>query len=882
VTRLRIWLARLRDALRTRQIDRDLRAEITAHLVEAADELVRAGKSPEEARLAALRSFGGVVRAEEASRDARSFLWLDCLRRETRHAVSALFRTPVFTTIAVLTLGLGIGAVTALFDVIDGVVLKPLHYPHSGRIVRVMNNYPDRVAPLLTGGDWIDIATEPGIFEAFSYYQGGEMGVQLGDRAEFVGAALVHPSFFRVFGLAPVAGRSFTPDDAEESAMVSVGFALRNYGSAAAALDRSVFIDSRSYRIVGVMPPSMQFPERIDVWAASTREPANRNRTGHNYRTVAKLAPGVSVQLVNARLAQVAGRLAAAFPVSNHDKTFTAITLRDSLASQVRPMLFALMVAVVVLLLIACANVANLMLARGEARVREVAVRAALGASRGQIAGQLLVESLVLATIACVFGLLVAYFGTRALLRFGTSYVPLPRLNDVHIDWRVLGFCLSVSLVTTIACGLLPAMRAARVSVAEALNHGSTRGAIGGGSNMRRALVVTQIALSCVLAVNAGLLLRSFVRLTEVPLGFERDSVLVMYAHAPASGSVLERSGLDNYLRAGRFFDDMLDRVRARPEVIAAGAAMGLPTGQYDSNGSYAVEGRHSFGGDFRLLPSAGFRLASPDYFRTLGIPLLRGREFDDGDVYERPAVAIVSESLARQTFGTVNPLGHRIMCGLDRVDVWMTIVGVVGDVRQESPASPPAPELYMPLRQHPYAGNEAQVVVRTRIPPEAFVPTLRELVRGTSRDVAMKFTTLADSVNDSIARQRFRASLVSAFAGLALALALTGIYAVMSYTIAQRTAEFGLRVAMGARSIDVVRLVLADAGRLTLAGVTCGFVLAATTTRFVAASLFGVTQADAVTYVLVMLLGIPLVGIAAAVPALRAARVDPLIALRS
>jgi putative ABC transport system permease protein len=805
------------------------------------------------------------------------------LRQDIHYALRGLRRSPAFTLIAVMTLALGIGAVTALFSVLDGVLLKPLDYPDVDRIVAVVNRYADRTIPNLTGGDEIDLHAERSVFDAFAYYYGGEIGVQLADHAEFVGVRMVHADFFRVFRVPPLSGRLLNLDDSQRSAVVSLGFARRNFGSAAAALNASVFIENRSFEIVGVMPPAMQFPANTEVWAAAPLEPFNRNRTGHNYRAVGRLAAGLPVEVANAQLSALAERLAVTFPVSNAGKTFVAIPLRDNLVSQVRTTLYVLMGAVGLVLLIACANVANLMLARGAGRMREVAVRAALGASRSQIISQLLVESLVLAAIACGLGLLLAYAGTHALLRYGAQYVPLPRLNDIQMDWRVLVFSVGVSLLTTVAFGLAPAIHASRVSVKDALNRGGTRGTLGGRSiGMRSGLVVAQIALSCTLAVNAALLFRSFVSLTDTPLGFQSAGILVMYAHAPARGSIFDKSGLDNYLQAGRFFDDALTRLRRLPEVIAAGGVMGLPTGQYDSNGAYAVEGKHTFSGDFRLLPSAGFRLASSGYFATMGIPVVRGRDFSDGDVYDRPFVAIISQSLARQTFGDGNPLGHRIMCGFDQPDNWMTIVGVVGDVRQASPAALPGPELYMPLRQHPYAANEVQVVVRSRVRPESLIGTVQQIVRSTNPDVAMKFTTVEASVSNSIAAPRFRATLVSTFASFALLLALAGIYAVMSYTTAQRTAEFGLRVALGAQAGDVVRLVLAGASRLTLVGVAVGLLLALATSRLVSTMLYGVTNTDVATYVGVLFLAMPLVMTAAAIPALRAARVDPLLALKS
>jgi len=807
---------------------------------------------------------------------------MDALLKDVRYAVRSLRQSPGFALAAIATLAVGIAAVTSLFTVVDGVLLKPLRYPDADRIVAVVNHYPDRRAPNLTGGDEIDISAEHQVFDAFAYYFGGEIGIQLGDHAEFVGTRFVHPEFFRVFGVAPIVGRLFTDADAQQSVIVGAGFAERNFGGAAAAIGRPVFIENRSYLIAGVMPAAMQFPPGTEVWAAAPLQPENRNRTGHNYRAVAKLASGVSVDAANAQLAALSQRLADAFPISNANKTFVSVPLRDTLVGPVRTTLYMLMGAVGLVLLIACANVANLMLARGSARIREVAVRAALGAGRTRIARQLLAESLVLAVLASAAGLLLADAATAALLRTGSSYVPLPRLSDVTMDARVLWFSVALAVLTTMAFGLAPAIHAARVNLKDALNQGAGRGVVARGSSaMRSGLVIAQIALSFALAINAGLLVRSFAALDEAPLGFRRDGVLVMYAHAPARGSLFDGSGLSAYLQAGRFFDDLLARLRRVPGVVAAGAAMGLPTGQYDSNGAYAVEGKQTFGGDFRQLPSAGFRLASPGYFETMQIPIVAGRDFTDGDVFERPLVTIISQSLARQSFGAENPIGHRIMCGFDAPDKWMTIVGVVGDVRQASPASRPGPELYMPLRQHPYSANEVQVVMRTHAPPDALIESARQTVRSMNPDVATKFITLEASVNGSIAAPRFRALLVATFACVALLLALAGIYAVMTYTTAQRTAEFGIRMALGARALDVVRLVLGGAGRLAAAGAALGLIAALAMSRVVASLLYGVSAHDVTTYGGVLLMALPLVAAAAAIPAIRAARTDPLQSLR-
>jgi putative ABC transport system permease protein len=820
----------------------------------------------------------------ELHRHVRPLVLLDDARRDLRYAARTLRTAPGFTAAVIVTLALGIGANTAVFSVLDGVVLKPLRYPDASRIVAVLNRWTDTGQTIanLAGGDEMDIGASPGTFETLAYYHGGEMGVQLAGHAEFVGTQLVHPDFFDVFGLGPVTGRLFNREDARQSAIVSLGFAQRNFGTAAGALGQSVFIENRSYQIVGVMPPAAPFPAKTDVWAAAPVEPDNRNRSGHNYRAVAKLAPGVSVEAANARLSALALRLARAFPDTNGRKTFVVTPLRDSLVSRVQSTLFVIMGAVALVLLIACANVANLMLARASGRSREVALRAALGAGRRHIVGQLLAESLVLAAIAGAVGLLLARAGTGALLRVGSRYMPLPRLEDVHTDRRVLLFTAAVSVITAIVFGLMPARQTSRVNVSAALNQGGSRGSLGAGSSrMRSGLVIVQIALSCMLAIDAGLLFRSFVALTDTPLGFRTDRILVAYAHAPVRGSIFDRQGLDSYLRVGRLFDDLFARLRQLPGVISAAGAMGLPTGQYDSNGSYAVEGKQTFSGDFRTLPSAGFRLAGPGYFATMGIPLRRGRDFNEGDLYERPFVAVISESLARESFGADDPIGRRLVCGFDQPDKWMAIVGVVGDVRQASPASQPGPELYMPLRQHPYSANEVQIVVRTNVAPELSIEAVRQTVRSMNPEVAMKFTTMDASVIDSIAAPRFRMVLVSAFASLALLLAVAGMYGVMSYVTAQRTSEFGLRLALGAEGADVVRLVLAGAAPLVAIGIALGLTLGLATSRIMAAMLFGIATTDLTTYAGVLLTTIPLVMLAAVIPARRAARLAPTIALR-
>ncbi|MBA0088220.1 MAG: FtsX-like permease family protein, partial [Acidobacteria bacterium Pan2503] len=534
-------------------------------------------------------------------------------------------------------------------------------------------------------------------------------------------------------------------------------------------------------------------------------------------------------------------------------------------------------------LLIACANVANLMLARATARVREIAVRAVLGAGRWRIVAQLLLESTALALAAAVLGAGIAALATKGLLTIGARFVPAPLLPGIQFDWRVLVFTMAISLLASGLFGTAPAWQACRVDLQRSLKQSADRGLVGGAScGLRSSLVIAQIALSLMLAVSAGLLIRTLVALQRSQLGYRTEGVLVVYADAPART-------LPEALEAGRIFDDLFARLRRLPGVISSAGAMGLPAGQYDSDGSFAIEGRQSFldangqpikGVNLFNLPHAGFRLASPQYFATMGIPLLRGRDFNNRDLYDRPFVAIISESLARQNFPNEDPIGHRVQCGLDSPN-WMTIVGLVGDVRQSSPAAQPGPEIYMPLRQHPFTANEQEVVIRTAGDPKTLTPAAQETIHNLDPEIAMKFTTMSELVSDSIGAQRFRTALASIFAVLAVLLALSGMYAVMSYVSAQRTAEFGLRSALGAQQSNLVLLVLRGAIGIAGIGVAIGAVLSVATGRLLSSMLFGVKNLDAFTYAVVIGIVVPVILLASAIPARRASFVDPVTALR-
>ena len=799
---------------------------------------------------------------------------------QIRYAGRMLRLNPGFAAVAIVTLGLGIGATTAMFSVLDGVVLKSLRYPDVERIVAVNTRFTDegRSVWRSTSGDLEDLRAMD-CFEALSFYQDWEMGVQVAKSAEFVQASFVDTNFFHVFSIVPRTGRVFTPDDADRSAIVSLAFAQRNFGSASAALGQTLGIAGKAYEIAGVLPAMFDFPDKGQVWAASSPIPQNRgNRNSYNYHAVAKLRDGVSVAVANARLEALAARLAAAFPRDNGNKTFTVAPLQNQLSSPVRSTLFILMGAVGLVLLIACANVANLMLARATARSRELAVRSALGASPGQLIAQLLAESVVLATLGAVLGIGLSVVATQTLLKLGERFMPVTLLAGIGLDWRVLVFALAAALVTSLFFGIAPAWQATRVNLQDALKQGGARGLLGGGSSgLRNGLVVAQIAVSLVLAVGAGLLFRSLLALHGADLGYRTEGILVAYANLPAHTPA-------EHEQAGRFFEQLIDRLQQLPGATNAALAFGLPAGEYGSNGYLAVEGRQSFtSGDFRTLPHADFSASSPGYFATLGMRLLRGRDFNQADTGDRPLVAVISESLARQAFPNEDPLGHRIICGFDYMSMkGMTIVGVVSDVRQDSPASQPGRALYVPLSQHPERADQVEVVVRTSGNPDAMVPVVQKTIREMNPQVAIKFTTMTELVSDSISAQRFRSALASSFAGLALLLSISGMYAVMSYVTTRRTSEFGLRSALGAQPGSIVGLVLGDAAKMAMLGVIGGILFSLMAGRLLRTMLFGLKSTDVVTYIAVIMLVLPVIVLAAALPAWRSSRVDPMIALRN
>ena len=692
---------------------------------------------------------------------------------------------------AVLTLALGIGANTAVFSIVNAVLLRPLAYPHPDRIVTLS------ASSTKTGGyglistpdfhDWHDQSTA---FAAMAYYSDGPLAVTSGSDPSYAHVATVSPEFFRVFEEQPIAGRLFTSDEqkpgSDGAAVISHAYWQNHFAGSLKAMNQPVHMLGRTLNIVGVMPQGFQFPDQTDIWfPTGTIISDNTERSSHDYLAVGRLKDGISLRQAQTQMASIGARLEREYPLSNANATVAVLGLRDAMVADVRLTLYLLLGAVGLVLLIACANTGSLMLARATARSREMAVRAALGASRSRIVRQLMTESLLLALLAGSGGLWLAYWLSRALMLLAPSNVP--RLDQTGVDGPVLAFTFGVSVIASILFGIAPAVQVSGLDLNKSLNQGATRSVVrGGAGRLRTTLVVAEIALAVVLLAGAGVLLKSFVALHNVVLGFRPEHVLVMETSVPASTPEQDR-------RALGFYKDLLLQVRELPAVSAAGATRTLP-GKVDSFGTYWIDHlpqQRSVNG-----AQAIFSVVAAGTFRTIGIPLRRGRDFSDNDTYEPPFTAIVNESFAKQAFPGDDPIGHLIYCGFDS-DTPMKIVGIVGDVRQYGPASNPQPEIFMPYEQHPGPSTDLNILVRTTGDPGFLANTMRREAHELMPEVPVKFTTLEAAFSEHFILPRFRTLLLGIFAGLAVCLAMAGVYVVTAYVVGQRQNEIGLRMAL-------------------------------------------------------------------------------------
>ena len=808
---------------------------------------------------------------------------MDTLLRDLKYSVRRLANTPAFTTIVVVTLALGIGANTAIFSVVDTVLLRALPYRDTGRLVSIEHFYPSlnsMEAPVSARG-FRDYRDKTRSFESVAVET--QFGANLtgsGDPERIPGVR-VSGDWFHVLGAAPQVGRALTRDDDEPGhehvVVISDGLWTRLFARKPSAIGQTIELNGESYQIVGITPPGFHsfFARTADLFVplALTPEAFTRGYTNEYLNSVARLAPGVSLQGAQAEMTTFAENLKRANPNTfSPSWTLKLRSLDDLSSGRIRPALLVLLGAVGFVLLIACANVANLLLARAAMRMKEIAIRAALGADRASLVRQLLTESVLLAIAGGVVGLALAQSSVKSLVALNPN---LPRASEVGIDTNVVVFTLLVSLATGLLFGLAPALQTSRTNLQETLKDGSRSGAADiAGRALRRGLVVAEVALSLTLLVGAGLLIKSVARLQRVDPGFDPNGVLVFNLNLPQVKYPTDTAQV-------LFADQLMPRLNAVPGVRAAGVTSVIPFGGGWSTSSFEIEnlivppGQNGPWGDIRI--------ASPEFFKALRIPLRRGRLFDEQDIQGAPRVTIIDDEFARKYFKGVDPIGKRITFGAapgKQDSTWITIVGVVGHAAHEGLDAEPRIQYYFPVSQ--VGMRNMTVAVRTTGNPTAALPALREAVHSIDPNLPLSsVNTLDKLVESSVGQRKLSMMLLGLFSAIAMVLASIGIYGVMSYSVAQRTRELGIRMALGAVRSRVLLLVVRQGMALAVAGVAIGLLGAFGLTRLLTNQLFGIRATDPSTFALVSALLVAIALIATLIPALRATRVDPVVALR-
>ncbi|MFN2455439.1 MAG: ABC transporter permease [Pyrinomonadaceae bacterium] len=801
------------------------------------------------------------------------------LWQDVRYGVRMLLKSPGFTLVAVIALALGIGANTAIFSVVNAVLLRPLMYAHAEEIVYFEGVNPSKGISdsNISAPDYADWTNQNRVFaQTAAFVTGGAILAGEGSEPERVPRAAVTAGFFPVLGVQPALGRTFLPEEdqpkSEPRAVLSNGLWKRRFGADAGIVGKQISISGRSVTVVGVMPAGYDFPERTQLWTSLRLDASEEKRDNRAYQAIARLKPDTSLEQAQSQMSTINAQLAQSYEETNNGWNVKLIRLHDKLVGEVRPSLLALLGAVAFVLLIACANVANLLLARAASRQKEIAIRTALGAGRRRIVRQLLTESAMLSLAGGALGLLLSVWLVDLLVAI--SPADAPRFDEINLDYRVLGFTLAVACLTGVLFGLAPALQASKIDLNESLKE-SGRGTSDnrGRNRLRSLLVVSEIALSLMLLVGAGLLVKSFMRLRDVKPGFNPERVLTMSISLPSAKYP------ENQQRAD-FYRQLVERVEALPGVQAAGATLSLPLGgsSYSVGRSFIREGRPL---TTEESANASYSLATPDYFRTMEIPALAGRTFNNRDAENSPMVVVVNETLARRFFGAnENALGKRIIIWRDE-KIPREIIGVVGDTKSSTLDAESAPQMYVPHAQDASWGLMS-LAVRTTGEPAAMTPAVRREVLAIDKGQPVyNIKTMEDVVANSTGSRRVPVLLFSVFALVALLLAAIGIYGVMSYSVTQRTHEIGIRLALGAQTRDVLRLVIRQGMTLTLAGVIAGLIGAFAVTRLLASLLYGVSAIDPVVFAGVAFLLAACALLACYIPARRAMRVDPMIALR-
>ena len=808
--------------------------------------------------------------------------------QDLRYALRQTRKTPGFAAVAVVTLALGMGANTAIFSVVNGVLLRPLALNDPDRLVRIWHTPPQTSFPGITTftvspANFLDWQNQNHAFERMAIYGFRALTLTGGDQAEQVSASPVSENFFDTVGVKPMLGRALLPEEDEPGrsnvVVLSYRFWQEHFGSKRDVVGHDITFDGMNYLVAGVMPPDFRFPDFAQMWipmAWTAQEKLVRGN--HNYMVIARLKPNVEVKQAQAEMNTISARLEQQYPDDDKGWGAVVLPLHGDLVSNVRPALLVLLGAVGFILLIACVNVANLSLARIFSRHKEVAIRTALGASSARIMRQVLVESVLLALLGGALGLTYAHFGVRLIMAFLAD--KLPHSGNATLDAKVLAFTAAIAILTGIMSGILPALHLSRTNVNQALKQGLGRtDSDSGGNGTRNTLVVVEVALSLVLLIGAGLMIRSFQLLRGVNPGFESHGVLTVTA-------AVSRSRFSEPIEEAHYFERVLERVAALPGVVAAGAINDIPLSMNGSHQPIAVEGRPVV--PMSEQPEVDVSVITPGYASALHIPVLQGRDFNDTDVAGRPATILISQTLARQCWPNGDPIGKHITLSFFP-GVAREVVGVVGDVKKDGlNQTRAAAALYVPLGQigstpkEQFGSFPMTLVVRTKSNPASVAPAVTNAIHELDRDVPVRdVLSMDDLVTGSLSQQRFDLLLLGTFAGLGVVLAAIGIYSVLSYSVRRRVQEIGIRLALGATLSDVLRMIVLEGMKPALMGLGAGTAAALALAQFMSSLIYGVKATDPLTFLAVVAMLAMVALLATIIPARRAAKVDPMVALR-
>lgn len=882
-------LKKIKILFRHRRADSELNDEMRFHLEKEIEQNIARGMSAEEARRQAMIAFGGVQQTQERVRQVRWMSWAEVLAQDLRYAGRTLRKSPGFTTVAVLTLALGIGANTAIFTVVNSVLLRPLRYPHSARILYLGEWRKGNPQMSIAYPNFVDWQAQSHVFERMGAVQPQSFVLTGGEQPELLPGRCVSEGFFPTLEIEPALGRGFLPADDQPSAtpvaLISYGLWQRRFGGNEQLVGRSITLDQKSYIVIGVLPKDFEYRDTVnDVFVPIGLKGGQEELTkrgGHpGIYAVARLRPGASVDQARTEMSAISRRLAQQYPQTNAGSSVSLTSLHDRIVGDTRPQLLMLFAAVGLVLLIACANMANLLLGRASGRAREIAIRTALGAGRGRLVRQILTESVLLALLGGVIGAAAASAGINLLIKSAPDGIP--RLQEIRVDNVVLAFTLAVSVLTGAVFGMAPALHT--LSFRGSLNHGAKYSASAGRQSVRNALVVSELALSLLLLIGAGLVIRSFGRLLDLSPGLNPKNLLT-------AGIQLPETKYGKAARVDGFFNELLRQLQTAPGVAAAAANTPLPFAFNERDTGFRLEGSP--------VPKEGeiastyAHFISPEYLSAMQIPLLRGRNISYSDNDNAPAVVLVNQNFVARYIPSQDPVGKRLRTGgydeLTGTDFkkspWLTIVGVVGDVKQYGLDAEQGPEVFFPYNQHrgrDFSMSSRSIVLRTAGDPLPALDELRRAVGQIDKDQPIAdVATMERLISGSLGSRRTPMYLLIAFAGLAVTLAAIGIYGVLSYWVTQRFSEIGVRMALGASRGDVVRLVVRQGARLMGLGVAIGLLLALALGRLLSSQLFNVTAHDPVTFVTVTLILTGVGALSCYVPARRATRVDPLVALR-